>query len=115
MSKKKPVARTFTKEELVEGRGLPYENFNDKTGESEKIYLDEITNHSRWSVGHKIIFQYEDKVYQAYYGVGATESQYESPWEYEDEIKCTEVEEVEVLVKKWKPVLVDNDNEDSES
>jgi hypothetical protein len=111
MSKKKPVVRTFTKEELLESRGLPWGNFNEKTGESEKIYLDEITDHSRWSVGHRIVFQYDDKVYEAYYGVGATESQDESPWEYEDEIECTEVEEVEVVVKKWKPVLID-DGED---
>jgi hypothetical protein len=108
MSKKKPVTRTFTKEELVEKRGLPYVNYaGEDLEDKQRIYLDEITNHNRWSVGHRIVFQYNDKVYEAYYSVGATESQDESPWEYEDEIECTEVEEVEVAVKQWKPVLID--------
>lgn len=30
--------------------------------------------------------------------------QWEKPWEYEDEVKCTEVELKEVKVKKWIPV-----------
>jgi hypothetical protein len=103
MDKKKLVTRTFTKEELVEKRGLPYVNCADYDGiqDEQRIYLDEITDHNRWSVGHRIVFQYDDKAYEAYYSVGATESQYESPWEYENEIECTEVEEVEAMVKKW--------------
>ena len=38
------------------------------------------------------------------YSEGATECQDERPWEYDDEIKCTEVELKEVKVKKWIPV-----------
>ena len=38
------------------------------------------------------------------YSEGATEYQDERPWEYEDEVKCTEVELKEVKVKKWIPV-----------
>lgn len=38
------------------------------------------------------------------YSEGATEYQDERPWEYEDEVKCTEVELKEAKVKKWMPV-----------
>lgn len=31
----------------------------------------------------------------------ATESQYESPWEFEDQVDCYEVELKEVKVRKW--------------
>jgi len=106
MSKTKSVTRTFTKEELVEKRGLPEVNWATDD-EYEEIYVNEIVDTNRWSIRYKLVFQYGDKVYQTYYQVGATEMQYESPWECEDEIKCTEVEEVEVVVKKWKPVLID--------
>ncbi|MGG1659585.1 hypothetical protein [Brevibacillus sp. NRS-1366] len=63
--------------------------------------LDEITDTSRWSMHHKIIFEYRGKFYRTHYSVGATEQQDESPWEYEDEIECVEVELKEVKVLKW--------------
>jgi len=45
-----------------------------------------------------------DKYYQAFYQVGATESQDERPWEYDDLVEITEVEQKEVMVKKWVTV-----------
>lgn len=63
--------------------------------------LDEITDTSRWSVHHRIVFEYEGKFYEAYYSEGATEMQDESAWEYEDEVECDEVELKEVKVRKW--------------
>ena len=65
---------------------------------------DEITGTGRWSIFHNIIFEYDGKFYQTSYSVGATEEQDESPWEYKDEVECTEVELKEVKVKKWIPV-----------
>ena len=100
----KVITRTFTKEELVDDRGLPWDNFVGPDDECEEIYVNEIVDSSRWSIRYRLVFQYGDKVYQTYYSVGATENQDESPWEYDDKIKCTEVLEVEVLVKKWVPV-----------
>lgn len=73
--------------------GLPYDALEDT-----------IIDNSRWSIHHKIIFKYEDKFYEAYYSVGATESQDEGPWDYEDEVDCTEVKQVEVMTKQWLPV-----------
>ena len=63
--------------------------------------LDEITDTSRWSIHHRIIFKHEGKFYETYYSEGATEMQDESPWEYEDEVECDEVELKEVKVVKW--------------
>lgn len=63
--------------------------------------LDEITDTSRWSIHHRIIFAYQEKFWETYYSEGATEMQDESPWEYEDEVECSEVELKEVKVKKW--------------
>jgi hypothetical protein len=67
------------------------------------ILEDSISSHSRWSVGHKMIFKYKDgKCYQAYYSVGATESQDESPWQYLKEVECKEVRQVEKVTKVWE-------------
>ncbi|MCL1696387.1 hypothetical protein [Lysinibacillus sp. BPa_S21] len=66
--------------------------------------LDEITDTSRWSVHHRIIFKHDGKFYEAYYSEGATEMQDERPWEYEDEVECDEVELKEVKVVKWVKV-----------
>jgi hypothetical protein len=63
--------------------------------------LDEITDTSRWSVHHRIIFAYRGRFYETNYSVGATEMQDESPWEYDDQVECIEVELKEVKVKKW--------------
>jgi hypothetical protein len=65
-------------------------------------YLDNyiqntIVDHRRWSVTHEIIFERDGHLYRAYYSVGATEYQDESPWEYEDEVECTEVKETKVI------------------
>lgn len=65
---------------------------------------DEVVDNSRWSIYHKIVFEYSGKHYSTYYSVGATELQDESPWEYEEEVECTEVELKEVRVKKWVEV-----------
>ena len=63
--------------------------------------LDEITDTSRWSIHHRIIFAYQGRFYETYYSEGATEMQDESPWEYDNQVDCYEVEIKEVKVKKW--------------
>lgn len=65
---------------------------------------DEIIDNSRWSIHHAIIFEHDGKFYRTYYSVGATECQDEGPWEYEDEVDCTEVTQKEVTVMAWVPV-----------
>lgn len=66
-----------------------------------KAILDEIEDTSRWSVHHRIVFEYDGKFYETYYSEGATEMQDERPWEYDEEVECDEVELKEVKVVKW--------------
>lgn len=58
------------------------------------VVRDRITDLSRWSVNHELIFRHEGGLYRAFYRVGATEMQEESPWEYSDEVEATEMREV---------------------
>ena len=83
----------FSKEMLINELDLPY---------SAKI--DKVVDNTRWSVIHEIIFEHEGKFYRTSYSVGATEEQDEGPWEYDDEVECTEVHEVEKVVKVWEAV-----------
>jgi len=76
----------------------------DKLGLPFTAVEDKIVDNSRWSIYHEIIFEYEGKFYKTHYSVGATECQDESPWEYEDEVDCTEVVQKEVTVTAWAPV-----------
>jgi hypothetical protein len=65
---------------------------------------DEITGKSRWSIHHAVIVKINGKLYRALYMVGATESQDESPWEYESEVTFTEVEEYQKTVTDYRDV-----------
>lgn len=49
-----------------------------------KVISDEIIEHSRWSVLHWVVLQRisDGRFFADSYGVGATESQDERPWEY---------------------------------
>lgn len=70
----------------------------------DHLISDEITDHSRWAVGHTILFIDGGKFYRAYYRVGATECQDETPWEYEEEVECQEVRPVEKTVVVYEVV-----------
>lgn len=87
------MKRTFESKFLREELELPW-----------NAMIDEVVDNSRWSIQHEIIFEYEGKFYRTSYSVGATEQQDEGPWEYDDTVECTEVEQKEVLVKQWVPV-----------
>lgn len=90
------MARTkvFSKDYLVNELVLPWGN----------TIFDRIVDTTRWSIIHEIVFKDHGKFYMTTYSEGATECQYERPWEYDDEIECTEVELKEIKVKKWIPV-----------
>ena len=83
----------FKKDFLIDELDLPYSAIEDK-----------VIDNSRWSIQHEIIFEHEGKFYRTHYQVGATESQDEGPWEYDDEIECTEVAQKEITVMAWVPV-----------
>jgi hypothetical protein len=65
---------------------------------------NDIIDTSRWSIHHSIIFAYDNKFYRTWYSEGATECQDESPWEYDNDIECVQVELKEVMVRKWVEV-----------
>ena len=88
--------RTFKKDFLVDELELPWDD--------NIIRRNEIIDTSRWSTIYELVFEHEGKHYLTTYSVGATESQDERPWEYENEVECVEVELVPVTVKKWIPV-----------
>jgi len=69
-----------------------------------KIIEDKITGNGRWNIFHNLIWQHIDgRVFQCQYSVGATETQEESPWEYEKEIECTEMVKRLITTEKWIP------------
>ena len=69
-----------------------------------EIVVNEIIDTSRWSNHYRLIFKKDYKYYQTFYSSGATESQDESPWEYEDKVKCVEVEPYEKMVIEYRKV-----------
>jgi hypothetical protein len=64
-----------------------------------------IINHTRWSVHHRGVFKHlpTGKHYRLDWSVGATEQQWERPFEDSDP-KPVEVEQVEITIKDWRPV-----------
>ena len=81
----------FTKEFLQEFEG--------------KTILDEIIENTRWSILRRRIFGFGGKFYETCYSQGATESQDESPYEYDDdEIGCPEVKPVEKTVIVYEKI-----------
>ena len=96
----KTVTRLFDKQLLKEIMWEDVEDF--------EILEDEITDTSRWSIHHYMVFKElsSGKCYGVSYSRGATESQDEQPFEYEGpQIECDEVEPVEIKIIKFKPVL----------
>jgi hypothetical protein len=64
-----------------------------------------IIDHSRWSVTYSEVFEHEGKFYLTSYSVGATESQDESPYQYDGEdIECNEVKKVSKVCNVWETV-----------
>ncbi len=56
------------------------------------VIVDEIVEHNRWAVRHRMIFQHHGRFYETKYRVPATELQDEQPYDAEpDEIECPEV------------------------
>jgi len=71
--------------------------------EEHETVVEEIVDHSRWSIHHRRVFKHDGKFYETYYSHGATEYQDESPYEYEgDMIECKEVFPVQKMVTVYE-------------
>ena len=90
------VIRNFSKEFMLE--------VLSEDIEGARVIEDNITHHGRWSVSRRLVFEYEDKFWRTSYRIGATESQDESPWDYQSEIECFEVEPVAKTVLVYEKV-----------
>lgn len=72
-------------------------------GEGGKTIYDKIVGHRRWSVDHERVFEHEGRFYRTSYSIGATESQDESPYQYDPaEIECPEVFPKQVTVTVYE-------------
>lgn len=100
-----PIHPTFSVEYLVETLGLPHNWDNTLV----KVHKDEVYENRRWSEHHELIFELLEtgKFYSVCYAQGLTDMQDESPWEFEKEVKATQVHEVEKTVKVWKSVTAE--------
>ena len=71
-----------------------------------EIIEDNIVDNTRWSIIHDFVWQEvaTGKFFSGTYSRGATEQQDESPFEYDDEVELTEVEQALQVVKVWRVV-----------
>lgn len=77
---------------------LVYEDYSEA-----KIIKNELYEKSRWSLHYELVFEYQNKLYRTFYSRGATEQQYEQPFEYAaDEIDCKEVIPVVKQIIEYK-------------
>jgi hypothetical protein len=83
----------FKKEIL---QSLAYEDVDPN--EFEIIYT-KMNGNDRWSLNFEQVFKYKGKFYKTYYSIGATETQDEKPYEFEnDEIELSEVFPIEKTI-----------------
>ena len=76
----------------------------DDAPEAYERISDTITGTSRWAVQHEVIFKHGGKYWRTYYRRGATELQYERPFEYDgDHVVCEEVRPVETILIRYVP------------
>lgn len=95
--------RTFTSDELEEF-GVPFD-CGAFEGSAEELHV-ELWDTTRWAHVYEFVFRAPDdgKAYRVYYWRGATEMQDQDLWNWDDQIKAVEVEQVPMTVLEWKPV-----------
>lgn len=100
------TTRTFTRDQL-EAIGVPdIWTAADKGNAAEHLHEEQVDSR-RWVSVHELVFRAPDdgKAYSVTYEQGLTENQDDTdPWNDEDEIKATEVEQRPVVVQQWRPV-----------
>lgn len=69
-----------------------------------EVVSNDIIEHTRWSIFYMSIVKHKptDKFYQTYYQVGATEMQYEQPFDYDDP-EFVEVVPTEQIITVYRP------------
>jgi hypothetical protein len=88
----------FPKKDL---KDLAYDDASEEYTNIENGIID----NGRWTIYHRQVFFHHPtgKHYVTTYGVGATESQDEHPYEYEDDmVECNEVRPMEKLITVYE-------------
>lgn len=93
------IKREFPKALLKDEWDLPF-------GIDNIVISDDITETSRWSEHHTLLFRAPDdgKVYEVWYSRALTEYQDEAPWEYDDLVTGKEMVKKTVTIEKYVPV-----------
>ena len=68
-----------------------------------ELIEDVITDTGRWSIHHRIVFKHDGKYYETSYSVGATECQYEVPFDGMKIVSATEVVPQKYTAIKYVP------------
>ncbi len=96
-----PTTRKFSRDYLRKDLKLPG---------GPNTVVDTVEDTSRWSVHYYLVFRVpgmpDGYAWETSYSVGATESQDETPWQYEDEVECTLVRISSKTVPDWVPARV---------
>lgn len=72
--------------------------------EDNEVVEDEIIDQGRWSTYHSVVVKSNGKFYETTYSTGSTESQDETPFEYDDFVVFTEVEPYEKKIIAYRLV-----------
>ena len=99
------TARSFTRDQL-DAMGVP-DTWTATDGNTAEHLHEEQTDTRRWVSVHRLVFRAPDDgtAYAVHYEQGLTENQDDTdPWNYDDEITATEVEQRPVVTQQWLPV-----------
>lgn len=100
------MEKTFKREQLVDKFGLPHD-----PAEGVTVHVDEMCDKGRWHIYYTLVFsepgQKDGQAWAGSYRRGATEEQYEEPWEHDKEVAFNLVEQREVTVTQWRSVEED--------
>jgi len=100
------TTRTFTPAQL-EAVGVPdIWTATDKGNAAEHLHEEQVDSR-RWVSVHELVFRAPDDglTYRVFYDQGLTEHQDDTdPWNGDDEIKATEVEQRPVVTQQWRDV-----------
>jgi hypothetical protein len=89
----------FTKEFLLE--------VISDDAENAEVVDRKIADKTRWTIIYELVFSYQDKYFLIKYERGSNAYQDIHPFAYfndKDEIECTEVKPVKVIVTKYVPI-----------
>jgi hypothetical protein len=84
---------------------------NEDSFEWDQVGKPTIENTTRWSIVYSSVHKHiaSGKCYEFTYSRGATESQEERPYEYDDEVDVCEVELRDVTEKRWVSVTTEKE------